>query len=86
MANKNFSILSTTWVAITDLITPEDDKNYFIQNRGPFMVIAVESASTPTTDAGIVVPAYKTLKYVKGTNTLYLKSYGTSYVNISDED
>ncbi len=50
------------------------------------MLIAVESASAPTTDAGIVIPAYKTLKYVKGINTLYIKSYGTSYVNISDED
>ena len=86
MANKNFSILSTTWVAITDLITPEDDKNYYIQNRGPFMVIAVESASTPTTEAGICIPAYKTLKYVKGSNTLYLKSFGSSEINISDED
>lgn len=86
MANKNFSALTTSWVAITSLITPEDGKTYYIQNRGPFMVIAQESASTPNTEAGICIPAYKTLKYVKGTDTLYLKSYGISEINISDED
>ena len=86
MTQKALQTLSTTWVAITDIITPEDDKNYFIQNRGPDMVIAVESAATPTTEAGICIPAYKTLKYVKGANTLYLKSYRTSEINITDED
>lgn len=86
MTQKALETIGTTWIIITDIITPEDDKNYFIQNRGPDMLIAVESASAPSTDAGIVIPAYKTLKYVKGTNTLYLKSYGTSYVNINDED
>ena len=86
MTQKASQTLSTTWVAITDIITPEDDKNYFIQNRGPDMVIAVESAATPTTEAGICIPSYKTLKYVKGTDTLYLKSYRTSEINITDED
>lgn len=86
MANKNFSALTTSWVAITSLITPEDGKTYYIQNRGPYMVKAQESASTPTDDAGICIPAYKVLKYVKGTETLYLKSDGISEINISDED
>lgn len=86
MSNKYFSAITTSWVAITDLITPEDGKVYYIQNRGPFVVKALESASAPTTEAGICIPAYKVLKYVKGTDTLYLKSYGISEINISDED
>ena len=86
MAQKILSNLTTEWVAITDLIIPEDGKNYSIQNRGPDMVIAQESASKPTDKAGICIPSYKVLKYVKGTNILYLKSYGVSEINISDED
>ena len=86
MAQKAFETIGTEWTALTDIITPADSTNYYIQNRGPASLIAVESAAEPTSDAGIVIPAYKILKYVKGTDTLYLKSYGASDINITDEN
>lgn len=70
--------LTTEWTAFTDITTP-DSSTYYIQNRGSDYLLALESASEPsTTTDGVVVPPYKVLSYVAGTDTLYLRAYGSS--------
>lgn len=76
--------INTEWTDIEDLITVTASTLYFIQNRGPFAILACEGDSEPTTDEGIVVPPYATLKYEQGTQKLYLKTLnGKCAINIS---
>lgn len=85
MAQVNFSNLTTEWVAFTDITTPADDTDYYLQNRGADIMLAVESAETPTTMAGMLVKPYEVLKYKKGNNPLWLRAYTSSCsVNVTD--
>ena len=79
--------LKKEWTAFEDIETPTQDKTYYIQNRGPETLIACEGDSEPTTHEGIYVPIYKVLKYVKGSQNLYLRAKSDiCTINISDED
>ena len=79
--------LTEEWVAFTDITTPQNNKNYYIQNRGPQNVIALESASEPETKDGVLIPPYVQYTYQKGDQTLYLRAYSNNAtVNITKED
>ena len=82
----NFRELKTKWVAFTDITTPDADTTYYIQNRGPDVLLAVEASAEPTTVDGVLVQPYKTLNYKKGTQTLYLRAYSSNCaINVSSE-
>lgn len=86
MAQIALEDLTESWVAFSDIETPVADQLYFIQNRGNGVFIAQESAAEPTDDAGVIVEPYKVLKYIAGTDTLYLKAlYGECTINITSE-
>lgn len=84
MAQIDLVTLTTEWTPFTDITTP-DTSTYYIQNRGSDFLLALESASTPSsTDDGVIVPPYECLTYVAGTDTLYLRSYGsTCSINVT---
>ena len=86
MAQVGFEHLTEDWTPFTDIETPVDDQLYFIQNRGPGLLLAQESAAEPTTEDGVIVEPYKVLKYIKGTDTLYLRAFkGVCSVNVTTE-
>lgn len=88
MAQVGIKKLTTEWTAFTDITTPEDDVEYFIQNRGPDRLLAVESTEAPTTLAGTLIyptPQDKGAKYKKGNNPLWLRSFSTNCsINVTD--
>jgi len=87
MSQIGFETLTEEWTPITDIETPVQDRTYFIQNRGPGLLLAQEAAAEPTTEAGIIVEPFKMLKYVAGTDTLYLRALsGKCAVNVTDEE
>lgn len=68
--------LTHEWKPFSDIVTPEDDAVYYIQNRGADTLVALESSSEPSeTDAGSMVLPYKECKYVKGSQDLYLRAF-----------
>ena len=78
--------LTDEWTEISDIITVDADKTYYIQNRGADLLVACESASTPLDGGGILVRPYRILKYKKGTGNLYLRAFtNTCSINISSE-
>lgn len=86
---KDFQSITTEWVDINDIITVEDDVNYYIQNRGPATLIGQESATKPEDDnqEGILITPYKIAQYKKGTNNLYLRSFDRECsINITSEE
>lgn len=84
MAQIALETLTTTWTEFSDIQTPEDDVVYWIQNRGANFLIACESSEEPTGEEGTFVEPYETLKYVKGSKTLYLRaSSGTCTINVA---
>lgn len=84
MAQIALENLTTTWVEFSDIETPTPDTEYWIQNRGADFLLACEGSAEPTTDEGICVKPYETLKYVKGTENLYLRAYRTTCtINVS---
>lgn len=86
MAQEAFEQLTSEWVAISDKITVDSNKTYYIQNRGADVLLAVESASEPTTLDGVLVKPYEVLKYKEGTDTLYLRAYNSNCaINITSE-
>lgn len=86
MAQEGFVKLKENWVAFADIVTPTADTLYFIQNRGYGYLLAQESASAPTKLEGVIIPPYKVLKYIKGTDNLYIRSLkGTCSANITSE-
>ena len=86
MSQIAFERLTDEWVTLSSLITVENDKTYYIQNRGASVLIACESDSEPSDDDGVLILPYKTLEYKVGDQDLYLKSFtGTCSINISDE-
>lgn len=87
MAQEKFENISNEWVGLSDLITVEADKLYFIQNRGPDKLLALESSTEPEeTDEGILVEPYVVLEYKAGVDNLYLRAFDKSLsINISSE-
>ena len=86
MAQEGLSELSGEWVALSDIITVDDDGTYYIQNRGSDILLAQESASEPTDSNGVLVKPFEVLKYQKGTGSLYLKAYTeVCTINITSE-
>ena len=86
MAQIDFRELKTDWVAFTDITTPDADTTYFIQNRGPDMLLALEASSKPDSTFGVLVKPMETLVYKKGAQTLYLRAYlSNCFVNVSKE-
>ena len=76
--------LNTTWKPFSEIITPEDDVNYYIQNRGSDFLIACEG--DPQSDEGIFVKPYELLKYKKGSQSLYLRASSSNCtINVSNE-
>lgn len=80
--------LTNEWTPFTAITTPEDNVTYNIQNRGTDILVALESSSEPTdTQEGNLVLPYKVLKYVKGTQTLYLRAFNNGCaVNVTKVD
>lgn len=83
MAQIELVELTNEWKAFSDIVTPADNTDYYIQNRFGTM-LACEGASEPTTEEGVILKPYKTLKYKKGTQNLYLKAIGNKCtINVS---
>ena len=77
--------LTTDWVKLSDIITVDSSKTYYIQNRGNGILWLSEGSSVPT-DGGIFVENFKIAEYKQGEQDLYLRSYsGTLVANISSE-
>ncbi len=84
MTQIAYSKIGSDWVDVTTLGTFTQDGVYYIQNRGSGLLIAVESATEPATEAGISVLPHKVLKYTY-TEKLWVKAYGgTCSINISE--
>lgn len=75
MAQEGLSELSGEWVALSDIITVDDDGTYYIQNRGSDMLLACEGGEKPTESTGVLVKPFEVLKYKKNGGSLYLKAY-----------
>lgn len=89
MAQKKFSKITAEWIALSDIITVDADTTYYIQNRGPATIIALDTDVEPEadSDAGDLVLPYKTGEYSKGTGDLYLRAIdGTSSINITSKE
>lgn len=86
MAQEGLRELSGEWVALSDIITVDESKTYYIQNRGSNMLLACEGGEKPTESTGVLVKPFEVLKYQKGTDTLYLKAYTeVCTINITSE-
>lgn len=87
MAQEKFEHISNEWIVLSDLITVEADKLYFIQNRGPDKLLVIESSAEPEeTDEGILVEPYVVLEYKEGADNLYLRAFDNNLsINISSE-
>lgn len=66
--------IDSNWIKFSTITTPQNDVNYYIQNRGNGNLLACESSLEPTNEDGIVVRPHEVLKYKKGAQDLYLKS------------
>ena len=73
---EDFFSVSNEWTDIEDVTTIESDVTYYIQNRGPDMLVALESSDTPDdTQEGVMMPPYIQGIYVKGAQKLYLRAF-----------
>lgn len=85
MVQIAFDEIGSNWVDASTLGTLTSESSYFIQNRGAGVLLAVESASEPQTEAGTVVNPLKVFKYTAGEEKLWLKSImGSCLINISE--
>jgi hypothetical protein len=69
--------LTKEWVALGDLITVESDTTYYIQNRGPDVLVALQASGQPEADndgGDLVLPNVQA-EYIKGTQDLYLRAF-----------
>lgn len=76
---ENFQQIEQTWVDLESLVTVNDDDIYLIQNRGPGILMTLESYTTPDdveATAGTLIPAdiSKQGVFIKGTQKLFLKA------------
>lgn len=85
MSQVGFDVIGADWVDASTLGTMSSGNSYYVQNRGSGVLLAVESANEPTTDAGMEVLPYKVLKFTVGTDKLWLKAtMGVCNVNICE--
>lgn len=86
MAQEKFEQLIGEWIELSDIITVDVDKTYYIQNRGPDVLVACEGSSEPVSEEGVLVQPYKVLKYKKGADDLYLRAFANNCsINITSE-
>lgn len=88
MAQIKFFTLTEEWSEFGDIIedTPQNNKLYYIQNRGNDCFIACEGDSEPENEYGIIVPPRSVVKYEVGDQNLYLKAKsGICAINVSME-
>ena len=88
MAQKDYT-LSDKFESIEDIIGADfsSDVTYYIQNKGPNILVGLESATEPTDykNHGKFCPVMKELTHKKdGTDVLYIRSLlGTCDINIT---
>ena len=81
--------LTTEWVKLSDEYIFASGKTYYIQNRGPDMLLTLEPDSEPSEseDAGDVWLPHERVTYEVGTNDLYVRALNsTCSINISVKD
>lgn len=68
--------ITNEWIALSELITVDSDATYRIQNRGPDMLVALESSDTPddTQEGDLILPYIQAI-YKKGSQDLYLRAF-----------
>lgn len=76
---ENFQQIEQTWVDLESLVTVNDGDVFLIQNRGPGILMTLESYTTPDDEestAGTLIPAdiSKQGVFIKGTQKLFLKA------------
>lgn len=73
---EEFIQLENEWVDIEDIATIQADDMYYIQNRGPDRLIALESETEPTDEQdGVIILPYVQAVYRKGEQKLYLRAF-----------
>lgn len=88
MAQEKFEQLIGEWIELSDITTVDSSLTYYIQNRGPDVLVACEDSSKPDEDNrdGILVKPYKVLKYKVGADNLYLRAFANNCsINITSE-
>lgn len=67
--------ITNHWVALSDIITVEENITYRIQNRGPEILMALEADSLPDdSEEGDLILPMKQAPYEKGEQNLYLRA------------
>lgn len=73
---EDFQKIETEWVNVEDIVTIETDVTYYIQNRGPARLVALEAESTPDEEQdGTIILPYVQAVYKKGVQNLYLRAF-----------
>lgn len=87
MSQVDLVKLTKEFVAFSDITTVDADTTYYIQNRGPDVLVALEASSTPDEELdGVYVPPYCVLQYKQGEQNLYLRAGKTNCsINVSKE-
>ncbi len=87
MTQVAFEKLTNEWVALSDIITVDDDATYYLQNRGSGILLAQETSEAPSNNdmKGVLIKPYETAKYKSNGGDLYMRAYSSSCsVNISN--
>ena len=85
MAQVDVKKLENEWIPFSSIVIPVSDRLYYIQNRGPNIMLACEGNSMPIKNDGLMVKPNQVLKYKVGSQNLYLKSESGCLANVSDE-
>lgn len=86
---ESFIKISNEWTLLSDEITIDSDKYYFIQNRGADVLVALESDSLPDegSEDGVMILPYTQAIYKKDTQNLYLRAFNNNcLVNITSAE
>ena len=73
----DFEKVTTEWLPFSEIVTPEANVKYTIQNRGADILVLLEASSLPDNDVedGVLVQPYVQAFYVKGEQNLYLRAF-----------
>jgi hypothetical protein len=81
------------WVKLSDLITVENEKTYYVQNLDSPAIFVVESDTEPTEKVGMRVLKNETIGYEKGKelwltceNNARLQNIATIVVGVIDDN
>lgn len=86
MSQESFRQVTSEWKNISEFITVDSEKTYYIQNRGPCVLVVIESDGLPSSKHGIFVKPYDVVKYKKGNQDLYLSAFSSVCgINITSE-